>query len=124
MKLNKKHGVNPTIPVCFCGKEKNEVVLLGAAYKEEAPMKMFIDFSPCDECKKKMKEYIALILSNDGKYPEVGSVVWIKKTAWSKVFNTQRPSTIALIDPKVFHTITTMASNNLSPKREDSLLGT
>ena len=28
--LSPKHGVNPTIPVCFwCGREKNEVALMG-----------------------------------------------------------------------------------------------
>lgn len=30
IKLSSKHGVNPTIPVCFfCGEEKNEIALLG-----------------------------------------------------------------------------------------------
>jgi hypothetical protein len=55
--LHPKYGVNPTIPICiYCGKEKNEVALLGAAYKEEAPMYMIIDHEPCDSCKKKVEE--------------------------------------------------------------------
>lgn len=30
IKLSPKHGVNPTIPVCFfCGKPKNEIALMG-----------------------------------------------------------------------------------------------
>ena len=30
IKISQKHGVNPTIPICFwCGKEKNEIALLG-----------------------------------------------------------------------------------------------
>ena len=30
IKLSPKHGLNPTIPVCFwCGEERNEVALLG-----------------------------------------------------------------------------------------------
>lgn len=41
VRLHPKYGVNPTIPTCFwCGKDKNEIALLGAAYKEEAPMHM------------------------------------------------------------------------------------
>ena len=32
IKLSKKHGLQPTIPLCpYCGKEKNEIALLGAA---------------------------------------------------------------------------------------------
>lgn len=30
IEISPKHGLNPTIPVCFwCGKEKNEIALLG-----------------------------------------------------------------------------------------------
>lgn len=30
IKISPKHGVNPTIPVCFfCGKPKNEIALMG-----------------------------------------------------------------------------------------------
>jgi hypothetical protein len=47
LRLHSKHGLNPTIPTCyFCGKEKNELVLLGAAYKEQAPMHMTLDKEP------------------------------------------------------------------------------
>lgn len=61
IKLSPKYGVNPTIPVCFwCGKERNEVVLMGRIgdgrkHEDfEAPKNMVIDFEPCDECKKNM----------------------------------------------------------------------
>lgn len=58
IKLSPKHGVNPTIPVCFwCGKEKNEIALLGRiGGKEdvEAPKNMVLDFEPCDDCANKM----------------------------------------------------------------------
>ena len=30
IRLSKKYGVNPSIPICFwCGQEKNEIALLG-----------------------------------------------------------------------------------------------
>lgn len=62
MKLHKKYGVNPTLPVCFiCGKEKGEIVLLGNSIKEEAPMKMCLDKEPCNQCKEYMKQGIILV---------------------------------------------------------------
>lgn len=36
IELSPKYGVNPTIPVCFwCGKEKNEIALMGRVRKRE-----------------------------------------------------------------------------------------
>ena len=68
IKLSPKHGLNPTIPVCFfCGKEKNEIALLGQIGDRrkgedyEAPMKMILDFEPCEECQKKFAEGVLLI---------------------------------------------------------------
>lgn len=55
IKLSPEHGVNPTIPVCFwCGKEKNEVALMGQIDKEDsaAPRKVIVNYEPCDECKE------------------------------------------------------------------------
>lgn len=61
IRLHKDHGLNPTIPTCFfCGEAKNEVVLLGAAYKGEAPMQMVINAEPCDACKEKFALGITL----------------------------------------------------------------
>lgn len=74
IKLSPKHGVNPTIPVCFfCGKEKNEVALLGHIHQKDkdgktvrgsdvqAPMHAIIDYVPCDECKANMGLGVTLI---------------------------------------------------------------
>lgn len=64
VRISPKHGVNPTIPVCFfCGKEKNEIALLGRINKEddEAPKNMILDYEPCDECKKNMSLGVTLI---------------------------------------------------------------
>lgn len=66
IKLSPKHGLNPTIPICFfCGKEKHEVAILGKIGKKgedlQAPMRMILDYQPCDDCKEKMKNGIALI---------------------------------------------------------------
>ena len=52
--LSPKHGLNPTIPICFwCGKKKNEIALLGKMKEDaEAPRHCVLDYEPCDECKK------------------------------------------------------------------------
>lgn len=62
LRLHKEHGVNPTIPVCFfCREEKGEIVLFGASYQEEAPMRMIMDYEPCDKCREQFKAGILLI---------------------------------------------------------------
>jgi len=68
LRLNKKHGLNPTVPTCFiCGESKNEVVLLGASYKDEAPMNMCLDKEPCDKCKDYMEKGVIFISVRDGE---------------------------------------------------------
>ena len=61
IKLSPKHGVNPTIPLCFwCGQEKNEIALMGhigdgrKGEDIEAPRNMVLDYNPCDTCNAKM----------------------------------------------------------------------
>lgn len=66
IRISPKYGVNPTIPICFfCGKEKNEVALLGRIGKGtedlEAPHYALLDYEPCEECLKKMATGITLV---------------------------------------------------------------
>ena len=63
IKVSKKHGLNPMIPVCFWGeKEKNEIVILGRLPgDQEAPMHAVMDYVPCDECMKKFEQGIHII---------------------------------------------------------------
>lgn len=64
IKISPKYGLNPTIPVCFwCGKEKNEVALLGKINKEDskAPMKAVINYEPCDKCNEFFSKGIQVI---------------------------------------------------------------
>jgi hypothetical protein len=61
-RLHPEFGPNPTISTCFyCDESKKIVVLLGASYKEQAPMNMVLEFEPCDECQKKYADYTLLI---------------------------------------------------------------
>lgn len=61
--MNKQHGANPTIPICFyCGKDKDEIVLLGKLPKDKkAPKRCLLDYIPCPECQKEMDNGITLI---------------------------------------------------------------
>lgn len=78
IEISPKHGLNPTIPVCFwCGKDKNEIDLLGRIREKtknryganvtkrdsdiEAPSRMVIDYEPCDECMKMWDSGVAVI---------------------------------------------------------------
>ena len=78
IEISPKHGLNPTIPVCFwCGKEKNEIALLGRIREKttnrfgayvtkrdsdiEAPRKAVLDYEPCDECKKWWDSGVAVL---------------------------------------------------------------
>ena len=63
IKISPKHGLNPCIPICFfCGKEKNEIALLGKLKNDEkAPRTAVLDYEPCDDCKEHMQQGITVI---------------------------------------------------------------
>lgn len=103
IRLHHEHGLNPTIPVCFlCGKDKNEIALLGAAYKEQAPMHMCIDKEPCDECKGLMAQGILLICVQDNTDQSnpyrTGKICVIKEEAAKRLFSTLGNSRAAFIE--------------------------
>lgn len=73
IKLSPKHGLNPTIPVCFwCGEERNEVALLGhigdgRKHEDfEAPMHMVIDY----DAVRKMPCKHGVGCNTDGSYQQ------------------------------------------------------
>lgn len=77
IRVSPKHGLNPTVPICFwCGKEKNEVALLGKLPKDvEAPMHCIIDHEPCDECLAGWKKGTVIIEADSNPVHE-GQKVW------------------------------------------------
>lgn len=104
IKLSPKHGLNATIPICFwCGKEKNEIALMGHVKKKETrpnayggtstrivdddvemPMHTCLDTIPCEECAQKWALGVPLIRASamkDDKRTEVtaadGSKVYL-----------------------------------------------
>lgn len=105
--LSPKHGLNPTIPICFwCGEEKNEIALMGRigdARKGEdfeAPMHAVLDYEPCDKCREKMSLGFTMIEATHtpnsttkvqmqpGVYP-TGRYAVIKKEAARRLFSPQ-----------------------------------
>lgn len=70
VRLSNKHGLNPTIPVCFfCGQPKNEVALLGSSYKEQAPLHMICNYEPCEQCQSHMKAGVVLVEVTEHRGP-------------------------------------------------------
>lgn len=63
IRVSKKHGVNPVIPLCFwCGKEKEEIALLGMLPGDkEAPKNAILNYKPCDSCQKSIDSGVWLI---------------------------------------------------------------
>ena len=123
IKLSPKHGLNPTIPVCFyCGEEKNEVALLGKIDKNdsEAPMRCIINYEPCDKCKEKQKDYVLLVTATEkpqgdlppiqgNLYPIPGKSLWAKDDAVKSWFreaaNPVIEKRMAFIDEEIFNQI-------------------
>jgi hypothetical protein len=70
IRLHPKHGVNPTMPICFwCGGDTGTVALLGASYQGEAPSRMVINAEPCDACRKNFEMGILVIEAVDRHEP-------------------------------------------------------
>lgn len=62
LRLSNKHGVNPSVTLCFyCQKDKG-IVLFGQLPNDaEAPRQVTIDKEPCAECVKYMEQGILFI---------------------------------------------------------------
>lgn len=61
-KISEKHGLNPSINVCFfCGEDK-ELVLFGKLKGDaKAPTRVMANYEPCDKCKEKMRRGVTVI---------------------------------------------------------------
>lgn len=70
IKLSPKHGINPSLEVCFyCGADIG-VALLGKLPNDaEAPRKICTSYEPCEDCKKSFKDKVILLECNQGEKP-------------------------------------------------------
>lgn len=93
IRLHPKYGLNPTISQCIiCGKDMNEIVLLGAACKDRAPMKMITSIEPCDECRKKYLATGVLLIESDEEKNPTGKLAVITDSAFEDFFDVPIPA--------------------------------
>lgn len=117
IKLSEKHGVNPSMQVCFWCGEVIGVALMGRLKGDvEAPREVVLDYSLCDKCKEKEKTFIHLIevVANDNGNPQIakdayptGRNMWIKDAALQSIitedsFNAIKDKRAALMLPETF----------------------
>lgn len=70
IKVSQKHGVNPSMDICFWCGEVRGVALCGKLKGDaEAPKKMVTSLEPCDKCKERFKKGVHLIeVTDDGSH--------------------------------------------------------
>ena len=66
--MSKKHGLNPSLDICFwCGEPKGVALCGMLKGDEEAPKNMVTSLEPCDKCKEKFKLGVHIIeVTDDG----------------------------------------------------------
>lgn len=69
IRISNKHGVNPSLSVCYyCGGDKNELILAGALPGDKpAPHRGVWNYEPCDECAEFMKRGVICIGVDESK---------------------------------------------------------
>jgi len=73
LRLSDKHGVNRGMSICFWCQESTSVILYGRLKRDaKAPMRVVMDYTPCDKCKAAMEKGIMIIeavTSEEPPYP-------------------------------------------------------
>jgi len=89
IRLHPKYGVNPTLAVCgWCGKDTGDVVLLGAAYKGKAPMRMKVHDVPCAACEAQMAKGITFVeFAREGSPERTGRWAVLTEEAVLRILN-------------------------------------
>ena len=125
IRISKKHGLNPTIPICFwCGEEKREIALMGHVSTKdnndiEMPMHCIIDYEPCEKCAAAWKNAViilettekdikrpAISKNNDKNTYPTGSLVGITEDAASRIIeHDYKFGEVILLDEKPFKTL-------------------
>lgn len=68
--VSQKHGVNPSMDICFwCGEVKGLALCGKLKGDAEAPKQMVTSLVPCDKCKERFKKGVHLIeVTDDGSH--------------------------------------------------------
>ena len=124
IRLHKKYGLNPTIPLCFiCRKPFNELILLGAGYKERAPMYMVVGLRICEDCRARFLAIGVLCVQTDkessqDKWRATGNYIVVSNDAWSRLFTTPIPEKkIAILDSVAFDALSKLVAG-MKPSME------
>lgn len=62
--ISEKHGINPTMGVCFyCNEESGDLGLMGRLpHDEEAPRYTYLSMEPCKKCRERRETHIHLVV--------------------------------------------------------------
>ena len=68
IRFSQKHGLNPSLDICFwCGEVKGLALCGKLKGDVEAPKQMVTSLEPCDKCKERFKKGVHLIeVTDDG----------------------------------------------------------
>lgn len=93
IRLSEKHGINPSISVCyFCQDDKNEIAIPGRLPNDaQAPRSGVWDMEPCDKCKGYMQQGIILIEIRDGELEKVESERQTHQLRYDRMPASRRP---------------------------------
>lgn len=104
IRLSEKHGVNPSITICFyCHKEIGIALFGKMKNDEEAPKYCYNSLEPCDECKEKYKDDTLIVeYDMDAKEPTGRWIAISKEYINDEAIKT---SQVALATPPTFDTL-------------------
>jgi len=93
IKISEKHGVNPSLGICFwCGEHTNEIILFGKIKDDkEAPREACVSMEPCDKCKENMSMGITIMeATNTYDGPKPTGRWWVlTEDAIKRIFNSE-----------------------------------
>ena len=112
IRISPEHGVNPSITVCsFCGKDKGLAMLGKLKGDAKAPKRAIYDYTPCEECQKKLDTGVGIIevtrTNNqtlpiqEGAWP-TGRWCVISKEAATRLFKEQANHKIILLEDSLY----------------------
>lgn len=140
IRLSRKNGLNPTIPICpYCGEDKNELILTGAAGDKMArkmgrpegdmPMRTYFegDYTPCDKCRE--KGVVVLVLDHEpvkGEKPDIVEAMLLDRKAVPIIVKPKEMADrvlgkgIMAVDRKTAETLKNLVKGNETVKDEEA----
>lgn len=124
--LSEKHGVNPSIGVCFfCGEDNGEIMLPGRMKGDddddiEAPRRAVWHKEPCETCQEGMAKGITLMeMNQEGSEAEPTGRFWVMSEDFIKrVFGPDKLVANILEHRKAFVLADTVARLGLPTEEE------